>query len=230
MDSEKDLYRLLKLITKITGFVIKNPDHQSFKEDVINEAFLKLYNSELIKKSSFEIENEALVIASYSKKTIHTCYMDYLVKSGVLRRSTKEERQKTNLKTQNISSIDIHNDGEHGAINLEQTEHYTPDQYLSAKRAYAVIKDCFDKGIITIKDKIRAVFFESVFWDYNQFDLPLNQLAKLLGYKNSNPTQDFNRFVEKVSACTSKSDIRIVKINEQIEILRQIIQAGEARV
>ena len=49
MKNEKDLYRLLKLVSKITSFVIKNPEHEQMKEDVVNELFMKIYDTEFFK-------------------------------------------------------------------------------------------------------------------------------------------------------------------------------------
>lgn len=230
MGNDKELYQLLKLITKISNNVIRSAEHLDIKGDVVNEVFLKVYDTEFIREHDLKNEEQALAVASYIKKAVKTSYFDCLVKLGILRRSTKVERESTGLKTQNIKTVSIESDGNDDSVDLAQSDDYSHDQYLAAKRAYLVIESCFKKAIETVKEKAKSEFIQSAFWDYGNFDFPLKKLAEVVGYEKSNPTQDFNRFVEKVNLCTNSHDIRIVNVGEQIDILRQIIYIGEARI
>lgn len=229
MGNDKELYQLLKLITKISNNVIRNTEHQDLRDDIVNEVFLKVYDTEFIKTHSLNKEEQALAVASYIKRAVKSCYFDSLVKLGILRRSTKAEKENTGNKSQNIKSVAINSSEENVFVDLEESDNYSHEQYLIAKSAYTTIQNCFYKAINTVKEKAKAEFIKSAFWNYGNFDLPLKQLAKVVGYDKSNPTQDFNRFIEKINLCTNSYDIRLVNVGEQIDILRQIILIGETR-
>lgn len=225
MADEKKLAEFLSLIKKLVSFKVKDPDHVQFKEDIANETFIKLYKSGAFDKYSLDEKQESLIATSYIKKTVHSCYMDYLTKAGINRRLTKQEQEETGHKTMNIIKDDIDEPSSFGVFEPEQSSHYSVEQYLMAKQAYKVIQDCFSSSISSVSNAIRANFLKEAFWEADSYGLPLKKLAVVLGYENSNPTQDFNRFVTKVSDCTQKFNINIVNSGEQIEFLRQIIES-----
>jgi DNA-directed RNA polymerase specialized sigma24 family protein len=226
MRDEKKLGQFLTLIEKQVGYAITSSDYLEYKDDIVNEAFIKLYKSGAFDKYTLDTGENGRIAAAYVKKTVHSCTMDYFRKSGVYRRLTKHEQATTGLKTQSIETSDF---DEHSAD--ENTYHddkntYTVEQYLTAKKAYENIQKCFTSLVSNITNTVRANFLKEAFWVADNYGVPLKQLAEILGYEKSNPTQDFNRFVEKVSDCTKKYNIKIVNSGEQIEFLRQIISSS----
>jgi molecular chaperone GrpE (heat shock protein) len=226
MTDEKELVQFLALIKKQVGFSITSPEHEQCKEDIANEAFIKLYKSGVFEKYTLDTTENGRIAAAYIKKTVHSCSMDYFRKSGVYRRLTKQEQASTGLKTQSIETNDFDEQSTGESHFQDDKNAYTAEQYLAAKQAYENIQVCFSSVVSTITNAIRANFLKEAFWVSDNYGVPLKQLANILGYDKSNPTQDFNRFVEKISDCTKKYNIKIVNSGEQIEFLRQIISSS----
>ena len=223
MEDEKKLAQFLALIIKQVGYVLRHPDHEQYKEDIVNETFIKLFKSGAFEKYSLDTSENGRIAAAYIKKTINSCSMDYFSKSGIFRRLTKRERESTGLKTQAVINEDFDDISGNATSFQEDTKTYTSEQYLIAKQAYDNIQKCFSLVSSSITNDSRAKFLKEAFWNSDYYDVPIKQLAHVLGYLKSNPTQDFNRFVDKVSKCTEKYNIKIVNSGEQIEFLRQII-------
>lgn len=172
--------------------------------------------------------------------------------AGIMRKSTKKEKQqirefnehKAELEQLNENTIQIQRadsivglDNELGDGNeswdaeknstADVLVNFSAEQILMAKQAYQIIKKCFDVAIGSVKDSTKSIFIDKSFWEQEAYDVPLKDLAKVLGYKNSNPTQDFNRFVGKVNDCTEPSGVKVINPKEQIEFLKQILDADE---
>lgn len=219
MTDEQLLAEYLVLIKNKVNYEIKNPEHVGFKDDIVHDVFLKLYKSDFFEKYKLNDKEQGLIAATYIGRTVHSCYIDYLKKAGISRQLTEKERQQSGNKFTSIGSDDI-DDLE---TSLEGSS-FSAEQYLMAKQAYQIIKDCFQGAISGISNVVKASFLNEAFWELAKYDLPIKQLAKHLGYENSNPTQDFNRFVQKVSECTQPSGINLANPDEQIEFLKQIIE------
>jgi DNA-directed RNA polymerase specialized sigma24 family protein len=219
--AEKLLAEYLLLIKKKVDSEIRNPEHVHFKEDIVHDVFLKLYNADFFNKYKLGDKEQGLIAASYIGRTAHSCYVDYLQKAGLSRRLTESEREQSGFKFANIGYDDV--DDADSGVYLE-TSSYTAEQYLIARQAYEIIKDCFKGAISGISNMVKATFLSEAFWELAKYDLPLKQLASHLGYENTNPTQEFNRFVVKVSSCTEQKGIKVVNPDEQIEFLKQIIE------
>ncbi|WP_156780192.1 hypothetical protein [Glaciecola sp. HTCC2999] len=226
MNDEKKLAQFLSLIIKQVGYVLRHPDHEQYREDIVNETFIKLFKSGAFEKYSLDTSENGRIAAAYIKKTIHSCSMDYFSKSGIYRRLTKREQESTGLKTQSITNENFDDLSANATFFQEDTKTYTSEQYLIAKEAYGNIQKCFSLITASITNDTRAKFLKEAFWNSDYYDVPIKQLAQILGYLKSNPTQDFNRFVDKISNCTQKYNIKIVNSGEQIEFLRQIISFG----
>ena len=222
MTDERLLAEYLVLIKKKVNYGIKNLDHQDCKEDIAQDVFLKLYKSDFFDKYHLGDKEQRLIATAYIGKAVHSSYIDYLKKSGISRQSTEKEKKHSGNKFVSIVSDDI-DDMENEIAGSS----FTAEQYMIAKQAYKIIKDCFQGAMSGISNGIKTTFLGEAFWESDKYGLPLKQLAKLLGYENSNPTQEFNRFVQKVSECTQSSGIMIANPSEQIEILRQIIDTDE---
>ena len=219
MTDERLLAEYLELIKKKVNYEIKNPEHQGFKNDIVHDVFLKLFKSDFFDKYKLNDKEQSLIAASYIGKASHSCYIDYLKKSGITRQLTEKEQGQSGTKFTNIATDDI----DDMSFNIEGSS-FTAEQYMMAKQAYQIIKDCFQGAISGVSNTVKATFINAAFWESNNYGLPIKQLAKHLGYENSNPTQDFNRFVQKVSECTQPSGIHLVNPDEQIEFLKQIIE------
>lgn len=222
---EKKLAQFLLLIQKMVGYALKHTEHHELAEDIENETFIKLYRSDFFESYSLVDDESKKVATAYIKKTISSCKDDYFVKNGVYRRSTKSELESTGRKTQAIYQDDLE-DAQQNSSHSFQSSEPTSEEYLLAEKAYGFIQNCFKLAIAKIKDPQRAEFLYQAFWESNYINFPLNELAKRNNYSNTNPTQDFNRFVAKVSHCTEKNNIKIVKSGEQIEFLRQMISSN----
>lgn len=219
-----DLAKYLVLIKKITNWKISDSKHQELKEDVAQEVFLKLFKQGYFAKNNIEDSEQIKLIASYINRTVQSCYIDYLQSSGITRRLTSSEREQTGARYQNIEFDEI--------VDTDESDNDlliadSPEQYRYAKEAYDWIKSCFDELIKHIKDVNRCRFFESAFWQAEQIDIPMKMLASQLGYASSNPTQEFKRFIQKVSLCTQPHGITINAPNEQVQFLKEQIIASE---
>ena len=218
---EADNQRLgeyLALIKKITGWKIKDPNHYSIKEDVVQEAFLKLFNAGFFNKHDFHNEEEQKMISVYVGKTIHSCYLDQLKKQGYIRHLTKAEKESEGIKYKNINHDPIED-----VIKTDEalTDSDTSDQYIFIKEAYQLIKHCFELHSAKIQNMDQQKFFYAVFWRFDDYGLPMKNLATHLGYESTNPTQELNRFVTKVSKCTEPNGITVIKPHKQIPYLQE---------
>jgi len=217
-DYEQSLADYLLLIKKKVNYEIKNPDHQEFKDDIVHDVFLKLYKSSFFDKYQLDDKEQSLVATAYIGQTVHSCYIDYLKKAGISRQLTAKEKKQFGNKFISIGSDDI------SGVEIDLDRYlFSSEHYLMAKQAYDIINNCFQVSISGISNTVRATFLNEAFWESNKYGLPLKQLAKHLGYENSNPTQDFNRFIQKVNECTETSGINVVNPDEQIEFLKQIL-------
>lgn len=219
---EKILAQFLLLIQKMVSYSLRHTEHIEYVDDIVNETFIKLYKSDFF--SSYTLDNEECIkiSTSYIKKVISTCKHDYLIKSGIFRRSNKRELERTGFKTQQITDDNLDEIQENNSYSIASTEP-TSEELIIAHKAYRHIQRCFSLVIANITDVHRSDFLYQAFWEGSNIDYPITELAIKNKYTKSNPTQDFNRFVEKVSKCTEKNHIKIVKSGEQIEFLRQMI-------
>lgn len=223
MDDEKLLARFMAMIKKCVGREITNQEHYNFKEDIEQDVFLKLYRASFFEKYSLDDESQEKIAFSYIRRTAKSCYLDYLLRTNLIRASTQKEREEFGDRYKNIGfaeDISEHED-------LVNNTYVTGENIHLARLAYKTIKDCFDTAIETIRDLTRKTFLTDAFWSLNQCDIPIKELASVVGFDNSNPTQTFNRFVEKVSLCTEPNGIFINNINEQVEFLSQVLEAAE---
>lgn len=223
--NEKILAQFLLLIQKMVDYSLKHSEHYELAEDIANETFIKLYRSDFFQSYSLADDDSKKIATAYIKKTISSCKDDYFIKNGIYRRSTKRELELTGRKTQAINQDDFEDALQNSSHSFQSAE-LTSEEYFFAEKAYGFIQNCFKIAIETIKDSQRAEFLYQAFWESNNINFPLNELAKRSNYSNTNPTQDFNRFVARVSQCTEKNNIKIVKSGEQIEFLRQMISSN----
>ena len=219
------LSEYLSLIKKITGWKIKDPNHYGIKEDVVQEAFLKLFKAGFFDKHDFHNEEEEKMITAYVGKTVRSCYLDQLKKQGYIRPLTKAEKESSGKKYENIISDQMEDV-------IETVESFgdsnTPDQYVFIKEAFQRIKHCYELLSAEIHNINRQKFFYAAFWRFDDYRLPMNKLAAHLGYKSTNPTQELNRFVAKVSKCTEPHGIAVTNPHEQIQFLREQIENSGA--
>ncbi|WP_019029052.1 hypothetical protein [Colwellia piezophila] len=223
--NNKELAEYLLLIKKITAWKIKSPDHKGFVDDVVQEVFLKLFKQNFFDENKFESEDDRKMITSYIRRTVHSCYMDQLIVLGFIRRLPKAEREPLSGPYIGITNNPIEDTCE-SEIALSQVEN--PEQYIFVKEAYQWIKSCFDKLLLNISNFDTRKFFEAAFWDFNEYDLPLNKLAIHVGYSSTNPTQELNRFIANVSECTQRHGVVVNNPHEQIQFLRELIDNSEA--
>jgi len=216
--NNQKLAEYLELIKKLTNKIIIDYEHESIREDVVHEAFIKLF------KRGFFDKKEHTGKMTYIYQTVRTCYMDKLKELGFIRYLTKAEKMNTNNKYENISDISLDNMIEEPDYGYKDNDSYN---YLYAKEAYQWIKDCFNSVYDGLKDNSRQAFFDAAFWWNNDYDMPIKDLAQHLGYKNSNPTQELNRLVKKVSNCTEPYGIVLKNPHEQIQILQEQIVNAE---
>lgn len=223
---EADNQRLgeyLALIKKITGWKIKDPNHYGIKEDVAQEAFLKLLNLDFFNKNDLHNEEEQKMISAYVGQTVHSCYLDELRRLGYIRHGTLAERESEGIKYINI----IHDPIEDVIINDEAlSDSHSSDYSVFIKEAYQLIKHCFELHHAKISNMDQQKFFYAVFWRFDDYGLPMKNLATHLGYESTNPTQALNRFVIKVSKCTEPNGIKVIKPHKQIPFLQEQIDSS----
>lgn len=221
MTDDKEMLENFLLIKK-TASSIRNRsfyDHIDIEEDVAHEAFIKLFESGFFKKQDHTGRN------SYIYRTVHSCFIDKLKSLGVIRNLTKSERLKSNNKYENIHNVSMDEIIGHSEQSLDTLQ---PDGIIDATEAYKWIKLCFDSVYNAIKDATRQRFFDTAFWWQNDTGLAIKDLAKSIGYKTSNPTQELKRLVEKVSGCTEPHGITIINPHEQIQFLQEQMVENEA--
>jgi len=226
MNADKEnLGKYLSLIKKVADWKIKDPTHHDIKEDVVQEAFIKLLKIGFFARNEFDDEQIQKQITSYISRTVQTCYMDQLRKLGYNRRLTKAERESKGKKYENIIKDQI-GDVEEKVETLIQT--VTPDQYIFIKEAYQWIKDCFESLSAGISNLNKKRFFHAAFWRLDDYGLSIKNLAEQFGYTSANPTRDLKHFTSKVSHCTEPYGVVVTSPNEQIQILLELIENSEA--
>lgn len=219
-----EMNEYLLLIKKYTGYTVKNPEHSDLKDDIVQEAFIKLLKVDFFSKHDFSSEEDKGSIISYIKRVVKTCYIDQLKSQGYNRRLTKSEREISGNKYKNIENTQFE-DVDQSDESLHHSD--SPEQCAFIKEAYQWIRYCFDKMVAEINDIKRKEFFEAAFWEFNQYKLPVKKLAHYLGYESTNPTQELNRFTTKVSSCTQAHGITINNLQDQIQIMQEIIEKSE---
>jgi DNA-directed RNA polymerase specialized sigma24 family protein len=219
--NNQELAEYFSLIKKLTNYVIKDQGHASIKEDIAQEAFLKLLKQDFFDK--YDWNADIKIITVYMKKTIHSCYMDQLKVLGFNRPLSKREKEVTGNRYENIiyNQFDEVSEADE-ALHIQESSEET----VFAKQAYPWIKKCYDSLSLGVSDLSRRKFFEAAFWDFGDYDLPMNKLANHLGYESSNPTQELSRFIKKISMCTEPHGITINNAHEQIQFLQEQIDSS----
>lgn len=220
MSEDKELLEYFLLIKK-TASSVRNRyfyEHMDIEEDVAHEAFIKLFESGFFKKEDHTGRN------SYIYRTVRNCFIDKLKGLGVIRNLTKAERLKSDHKYESIKNVSMDEVAGYSEQNVDEV---APGDIFDATEAYKWIKSCFDTVYNGIKDTARQSFFDAAFWWQNDTGLSIKDLAQSVGYKSSNPTQEMNRFVEKVSGCTELHGITVTNPHEQIQFLQEQMVGNE---
>lgn len=196
-----------------------------YKDDIQQEVLLKLYRADAFENFSLDNEDQRNMAVSYIRKTVKRCHIDYLLRNNIIKRLDENEQSAHNERYQRLATAeDI---DEHAAfISGNSVEAETA---VAANQVLEIIKGCLDGALLSIKNIARASFLKEAFWR-QEYDLPLKALAETLGFDNSNPTQDFNRFIAKVDECTSPQGIKLNDANHQVEIITQLATLGGAIV
>lgn len=231
MLSEQEAAQFLLLIKKLVNRQIKDSAHYEFKDDIINDVFLKLYSNDFFHTHTLDDKDAGNVAAAYIKRVVASCYFDQLKSAGIMVRATQQETKMTGKKTEQIKHDSIHDsDDADDKSRVEVVSEYASALTLmEAEDAYQIIKACFNVAVEKVVDRAKLLFYQIAFWELDEYNMSLKDLAAHVGFANSNPTQDFNRFVEKVSVCTEKGHIFLRNPNEQIEFLKQLIGLSEAK-
>lgn len=220
MIDEQKLGRYLMFIEDIAGNVLRDNDHVQFREEVAQDAFLKLYSANFFETNQLESSADENRTKAYLRMTVKSCYYDHLEKMGINKRRPLKEQKNGETKYEQFFYETTHDDESECTLAYES---YTPEQIIMAKQAYEIIWMCYDHAVQSVMDQEKKLFFHALFWEFERYDLSVKALALHLGYKNSNPTQEFTRFVSKVSECTERDGITVATPHEQLELLRQIM-------
>jgi len=206
------------LIKKTTEYVRQKsfPSFKELEDDVSQEAFIKLF------KNGFFVRDDHKGKSSYISRAVSNCFIDQLKSLGIICNLTKAEKTQSNNKYLNIVNIGLDDMLDN---NIPEAETITPENQVNASDAYKWIKNCFESVFNDISDPKRQAFFESAFWWYNDQGVSTKELALLVGYKSSNPTQELKRLIQKVSLCTQPHGIEVVNPNEQVQFLQEQIQS-----
>ena len=213
MTYQDELAIYLAFIKKAAHYKIWD---SQMRDDVVQDVFIKLHN-----KNFFQ--NNALVDGQVPKTT--GAYIITTIerhRTDIYRKYHKIESVTDSIESEN--EFEKHFDAERTSLSNVDHLWFVREE---AEIAYVSIKECFQGAITQVKDSLKKNFFEAAFWRLSDYGLPLKELANHIGFINSNPTQDFNRFLAKVSICTQNSGITLVKPNEQIDILLDLISSGE---
>ncbi|MEA3587648.1 hypothetical protein J6I75_04725 [Pseudidiomarina sp. 1APP75-27a] len=214
-DRERRAAELLLLIKKVANLHIKNSLHVELKNDVVQDVFIKLFRSANFASLDLDDTVEARSAVSYIRKTVASSYIDALVAQGLLVRARTEGEQKY-AQTDNLDENSL----------VSQIADATGDQAsfsTELSRAYKRIKECFDASFAAIKDVSRKSYLYAAFWDKADYDVPMKELATIMGYSSTNPTQEFQRFTLKVESCTQPYGITIVNLDDEIQFLKEYI-------
>jgi len=223
-EKNTEMNEYLLLVKKITGYTVKAPEHNYLKEDIVQEVFIKLLRGDFFTQHDFYSEKDKGKIIAYIKKVVRTCYIDQLKAQGINRRLTQSEQSESGNKYKNIENTPFESIDQDD-LSLQHSD--TPEQYMIFKEAYHWIKNCFDMLVTEISDHKRMEFLEAAFWRSDQYGLPIKKLAHHLSYNSTNPTQELNRFVEKVSSCTQGYGITINNLHGQLQIIQEELEKQE---
>lgn len=190
---------------------------KNLQDDIVQEVFIKLYN-----KGFFE-ENE-LIEGEVSKQAGAYIYTTVVNRFRDIYRTRGSKDTVTD-------SIDGDNDDHTYVKELPSPDIDSENSLMiseEARNAFAIVKGCFDAISQAVKGKEKLTFFQAAFWEFSDFGMTIKELAHYFNFQNSNPTQEFNRFVGKVSNCTEGNGVRLTRPNEQVEILMSLMgMAGE---
>jgi len=224
--SNQEMGEYLLLIKKLANLKIKTPSHAQLKEDVVQDVLLKLFNNGFFSTNSLGISDDSnKQISTYILNTVRWCYMDQLKSNGISRRLSKSEAEEAGhryegIKTEAIEDVD--------ESQFMSTTVENPDHYVFVMQAYQWIEGCFNAVFSETKDTAKKAFFNAAFWEFDNYGMTMKEIAKHLGYKSSNPTQELKRFADKVSLCTSPHGIVLAHPHQQIQFLREQIDNAEA--
>lgn len=226
MRDEQRLGRFISLIDKMVKSEIRDKDHVVFREDVSQDAILKLFQSGYLEENSMDSIDDVKRVSAYIRLTVKSCYIDYLARNKInRRRADKECCGYEDSKYENFGYDQIDDPNIQGEL---VSEGLRPERLVEAREVYEIIAYCFQNALILVKERERQRFYHVVFWELDEYNMTVKDLAAHVGYANSNPTQDFNRFVKKVSECTEKDGIKVVNPSEQVDFLKQILSLDEA--
>jgi DNA-directed RNA polymerase specialized sigma24 family protein len=181
---------------------------RELQDDVVQDVFIKLHNKDFFNENDLEDGKVSKQAGVYIYTTV--------------KRHSIDVYRKRNPKDSITDSINIDSDDEFSAKELPSLDMGIEESCLvseEAKNAYSAIMNCFELSLKLVKGEEKLTFFYTAFWELSDFGMTIKELAKHLGFVNSNPTQEFNRFVSKVSNCTEKNGVKLTKPNEQVEIL-----------
>lgn len=212
-EKERKAAELLLLIKKVVHLHIKNPAHLELKNDVVQDVFIKLFKSSNFTSLDLNDTLEARSAVNYIRKTVASCYLDALVNQGMLVRTRGDKKQGY----AQAETLDDHQ----LTTQIEGTDREQTSLNTELSRAYKWIKECFDASVETIKDVSRRAYLSAAFWEKAHYDVPLKELASLMGYSSTNPTQELQRFTLKIEACTQNYGITIVNLDDEIQFLKE---------
>jgi hypothetical protein len=206
-----DNYKLevyLSFIKKASANKVWKRDLQ---DDVVQEVFIKLYSKGFFDENDLMEGKVSKQAGVYIYTTITRHFID------VLRKISPKDSITDSLDDE-LSPLEEPRSFEMGV----EESNIIGDE---ARNAYSAIKNCFGLTSKTVKGEAKLTFFYTAFWEFSDLGMTIKELAKHLGFENSNPTQEFNRFVSKVSHCTERQGVKLVKPNEQVEILLELMAA-----
>jgi hypothetical protein len=220
MTKEKNLKSYLLFIEKA---VSKKVWIRNVREDIEQEVFIKLFKAGFFEKHDLEDGLITTYASRYIFRTVNSCFSDYVIRKDFIKKTHIEEDE-INTTTEFIEK----NVNYSLTIDLDEDIHSVPTCVsLEAKQALELIKKCFELSAEMNPDNERLNFLEAAFWRRIYLDINLKDLAKEVGFIHSNPSQEFNRFVAKVSTCTEKDGVKITNPSEQIEILLDLSSSLE---
>jgi|TARA_B110000908_G_scaffold97774_1_gene115446 DNA-directed RNA polymerase specialized sigma24 family protein len=224
--NNQEMAEYLSLIKKFTKIKIKDPSHKQFREDVVQDVFLKLHKNDFFNTNNLNAsDDDDRQISAYIMRTVSSCYMDHLKSLGINRRLTKSESAESGHRYETINTQTIENTDD-GVFISPSSE--SPDHYVFIEQALHWIEDCFNSVFSGTKDTAKRDFFNAAFWEFDKYGMTMKEMAQHLGYTSSNPTQELKRFSEKVSLCTAPHGIVLTSPNEQIQFLREQMDNAEA--
>lgn len=192
------------------------------REDIQQEVFIKLFKKDFFTEHPLDggfVKSQA---GKYIYDAVSSCFSDHVIRKRYKEDTSNDSNdgKKTYFAKVSTNVDFVNNDeGDQSVFSSPLTQSSVS---IEAKEALDLIKRCFEKYAEATKDQIKATFFESAFWHRNYLDTSIKELAEDLGFIHTNPTQEFNRFVKKVSGCTEKGDVILSAVDNQLEILLQL--------